>query len=225
MRQLLSDLRENWQWKLLSVVAAVMLWLALVDSSELTTTIQAPLEFKNFPVGLDFAGSIPSEVQLQLRGPQNVLAGQQRALSAVILDLGAVRQPGEYTFRVEDGLVGIPPNVQLVSAVPNQVRLVLEKHVRRQVPVRLRTSDLTNQPYRIVSSETDPASVYVSGPESRVEAVEAANTDLFDFGTIEEREAETTVEARLRVFVEDPRVKIESKPAVRVRIRLQRISD
>ena len=225
MSRFWSYLRENWQWKLLSILAAGMLWVALVDSAELTTTVRAPLEFKNFPAGLDFAGTIPSEVQLQLRGPGNVLAPQERA-SAVILDLGAVRQPGEYTFRVEDGLVGIPANVQLVSAVPNQVRLVLERHIRREVPVRLRTGDLKGHPeYRIVRTEIDPPQAFVSGPESRVEAVEAVYTDLLEFATIVVRDEEPVVEARLRAFVEDPRVKIESNPAVRVRVQLQRISD
>lgn len=226
MSRFVGLLRENWQWKLLSLVAAAMLWLALVDSPELTATVRVPLEFKKFPAGLAFSGSVPSEVELQLRGPKNAMTLAESGSGTVILDLGRIRKPGEYTFRVEDGLAGIPESVHLVTAVPNQIRLVLEPHVRREVPVRLRTGGLKNYPgYRIVKSELNPSSAYVSGPESHVEAVEAVYTDLLEFATIDVRQEEPTVEARLQAFVEDPWVKIESNPAVRVRVQLQRISD
>lgn len=226
MSRLIALLRENWQWKLLSILAAVMLWLALVDSPELTATVDVPLEFAVFPAGLDFAGAIPSEVQLQLRGPKSSVVQTQRSAPAVILDLAQVKKPGEYTFRVEDGVSGIPPNVQLVATVPNQIRLVLEQHIQRQVPVRLRTGGLKDYPeYRILRSEVTPSSVLISGPESRVEAVEAVYTDLLEFAKIDVRDAEPMVEARLQAFVEEPRVKIESNPAVNVKVWLQRISD
>jgi YbbR domain-containing protein len=226
MSRFLSALRENWQWKLFSIVAAAMLWMTLVDSPELTTTVNVPLEFKNFPAGLDFGSSIPSEVQLQLRGPKNSVALSQTASTAVILDLGPIRKPGEYTFRVEDGLVGMPPNVQMVTAVPNQIRLILERHLRREVPVRLRTAEFKEYPeYRIVRSELQPESVFISGPESHVQAVDAVYTDLLEFGTINPQQDEPVIEAKLQAFVGDPRVKIESNPAVRARVLLERIRD
>lgn len=226
MNPIPERLRENWQWKLLSVLAACMLWLALVDSPELTATVDVPLEFARFPAGLDFAGAIPSAVQLQIRGPKSSVVQSQRNTPTVIVDLGVVTKPGEYTFRAEDGVTGLLPNVQVVAAVPNQIRLVLERHVEKQVPVRLRTGGLKNYPaYRILRTEVEPAQVVVSGPESRVDAVEAVYTDLLEFATIDEREAEPVIEARLQAFVEEPRVRIESSPGVKVRVWLQRLSD
>jgi YbbR domain-containing protein len=226
MSRFLSVLRENWQWKVLSVLAASMLWLAVVDSPELTATVNVPLEFREFPATLDFANTVPSEVQLQLRGPKNSLALSQTASTAVVLDLQSVRKPGEYTFRVEDSLVGLPPSIQLVTAVPNQIRLILENHVQRQVPVRLRVAEMRDRPeIRILRSELDPQTVIISGPESRVQAVEEVYTDLLEFGTIDLRQDEPMVEARLRAFIEDPRVKIESKPSIRARVFLERIAD
>lgn len=226
MSRVLSLLRENWQWKLLSIVAAVMLWLALVDSPELTATVDVPIEFARFPNGLDFADTIPSQVQLQLRGPKSSVVQMQRSSPTVILDLGRIQKPGEYTFRVEDGVSDIPPNVQVVAAVPNQIRLVLERHVQREVPVRLRMDGLKDRPeYRIVRTEVEPASVVISGPETSVGRVEAVSTDLLEFGTIELREEEPVVQARLQAYVDQPRVKIESSPSIRARVWLQRIAD
>jgi YbbR domain-containing protein len=226
MSRVIAALAENWQWKLLSLIAATMLWLALVDSPELTATVRVPLEFTKFPGGLAFSGSVPGEVELQLRGPKNAMTQAESGPAAVTLDLGRIRKPGEYTFRVEDGLAGIPPNVRLVTAIPNQIRLVLEPQIQREVPVRLRIGGLKNHlGYRIVKTEIQPPRLIVSGPESRVQAVEAVYTDLLEFATIDVRDEEPVVEARLQGFVEDPRVKIESNPAVRVRVHLQRISD
>lgn len=225
MRRFLSPIFENWQWKIFSVVAAAMLWMALIDSPELTSTTNVPLEFKNFPASLDFGNAIPDEVQLQIRGPQNAVQSAHEARTAVVLDLGQIQQPGEVTFRVADSISGLPSNVHLVNAVPNQIRLMFERQVRKEVPVRLRINLRGLPGYRFLRSELRPDKVTISGPESRVLEVDDVVTDMLDFGTIEARAEAPVIEARLQAFVEDPRVRIETKPSVRVKVYLERIAD
>ena len=40
-------LTDHFLWKLLSLVMATMLWIAVVDEPELTTNVTAPVEFRN----------------------------------------------------------------------------------------------------------------------------------------------------------------------------------
>lgn len=224
MRDFLKAITENLKWKVFSILAAVMLWLVVVDSPQLTATMMVPVEFKNFPAGLDFGSEMPGDVQLQIRGPENAVAASHAVRATVTVDLAKAKTAGEFTFPVADGLVGMPGNVQVVNAIPSQIRLTLEKHVRREVRVRLRVGD-SQSSFRVVRSEIEPATVVIAGPESHVLAVGTAVTDRLDFGTIEMEGDEPVIRRRLQTFVEDPRVKIETNPAVTVTAYLQKIRD
>ncbi len=225
MRRILSFLTDNLLWKLFSLAAAVLLWFALIDAPELTTSISAPVEFKNFPKNLDIGSDMPERVQLLVRGPRDALAGNSFAKTVVLLDLGNFTKPGERTYDVPESVVGIPSRVQLARAIPFQLRISLERHVSRQVPVRLRLPTALPQGYRVTKSLVTPSSVVISGPESNVREVEFVQTDPFDFGTMNTDMNERILESRLHTFIENPRVRIDSVPMVDVKVYLERIRE
>lgn len=226
MRRIVSSITENLLWKLFSLVAAILLWFALIEAPELTTSISAPVEFKNFPAGLDIGSDIPDQVQLQVRGPRDALAGNSFARTAILLDLENPTKPGERTFDVPPSVVGLPSRVQLVRAIPFQLRISLERHIRREVAVRLRfaTEGLPSG-YRIVKSLVTPETVVISGPESNVRDVEFVQTDPVDFGTIEKGQEERIIESRVHTFIENPRVRIDSVSMVDAKVYIERIRD
>lgn len=211
--------------KLTSLAVAVLLWFALVDAPLLTTYVAAPVEFKNFPAGLDVGTELPDRVQLQVRGPRDALAGDSFARTAVVLDLETLRTAGERTFDVSSSIVGLPPRVEMTRAIPYQLRIVLEKHTRRSVPVRLRFSGPVPQGYRITKHTIEPDILIISGPESQVKAVDEAQCDPLDFGIVERSADEKLVEARLHTYVDNPRVRIDSASMVNVKVFLEKIKD
>jgi YbbR domain-containing protein len=223
LRRLYSGLTGNLYIKLISLAVAVLLWFALVDAPLLTTYVAAPVEFQNFPAGLDVGIQLPDRVQLQVRGPRDALAGDSFARTAVVLDLGSLRDAGERTFDVPASIVGLPARVEMMRAIPYQLRVVLERHVRRSVPVRLRFSGPVPPGYRISKHAIEPDTLIISGPESQVKSVDEAQCDPLDFGTMDRSVDEKLVEARLHTFVDNPRVRIDSASIVSVKVFLEKI--
>ncbi|MGA2592327.1 MAG: hypothetical protein ABSH32_20640 [Bryobacteraceae bacterium] len=46
---------QNVGWKLLSLAAAVLLWIAVASEPELSTFISLPVEYKNLPTDLEIS--------------------------------------------------------------------------------------------------------------------------------------------------------------------------
>jgi len=208
----------NFGWKVLSLAAAVVLWLFLVGDPELTTTISVPLEFRNLPRDLDINSETPEVILLEVQGPSAKLARSKTSNLAVLLDVSTVTRSGEKTFNIEAKNVNLPNEVQLMRSIPSQVRLRFEHRLSREIPVQVRFSGPPPDGYRVKSQEVIPERISVIGPESRVLQVQTAETDPIDLGgVVEDREFETSI------FVADPLVRIDSQRLVRVKVTLEKL--
>jgi len=72
--------------------------------------------------------------------------------------------------------------------------------------------------YRVTAQTVSPPTLRVSGPESRVTAVQNAETDLVDIGGVI-RGFERTVNA----FVADSHAQFQSRPVVTVKVVIEKI--
>jgi len=210
--------------KVFSLAAAGMVWIALIEAPELTTSVGVPVEFRNFPPGLDIASNLPGEVRLQVRGPRGSLSPSSFAQTAVVLDLAKFQGPGVRTFDLAPGINGLPPRVQVVRTEPFQLRLALEDHAEAAVPVTVRLGKAPDGVV-VLRTESKPNAVKVSGPKSKIEPPPEVETDPFDFGTIEKLTGDKILEGRLHIFVDNPRVRIESATTVDVKVYVRRIGD
>jgi len=222
MRRAAALITHNVLWKLLSFAAAVMLWVALVDSPELTTSVPVSVEFRNYPEGLDIGSQSVDRVQVQVRGPREALSASNFDRTAAVIDLSSIRQPAERTFDLGRSIVGLPPRVSIVRTVPSQLRIRLERHLTREVPIRLARPP---EGWRFVQAEVTPDTAIISGPESQVKQVDYVQTDPLDSGTIDLAGDDKLIHAKLHAFVENPRVRIESVSTVDAKLLIERIRD
>ncbi|MGB9604370.1 MAG: CdaR family protein [Bryobacteraceae bacterium] len=212
-------LLENLGWKLFSLALAGLLWLTFVSSPDLVTWVTAPIEYANVPPEMELVPESAERIRLEVRGPSSRIHQFEGSAPAVVVDLSGIQAPCERTFNITAEQVKLPPGLTLVRAIPAQVRLRLEKRVRRAVPVRPR---ITRVPpgFRIESQAVQPAELTVVGPESRAELVEFVETDPVEC-------AATTAEQVFRVhsFVRDPELRLEFNGPVTVRLRLARTEE
>jgi YbbR domain-containing protein len=113
-------------------------------------------------------------------------------------------------------VVGRPGGV--VRVIPSQVRLLLERRLSREVPVHIRFSGPPPAGYRMKDQQVRPPTMTISGPESRVSQVEYAETE-----SVSLTGGEGEREFRVRAFIVDPHVSVESSPEVAVKVVMEKI--
>ncbi|HRN18752.1 MAG: hypothetical protein WC972_01820 [Trueperaceae bacterium] len=131
--ELLRRLLRNWPSKLLSVLAALIVW-ALVTSTSTSTTQRSfllPLEVDGVPTGASAVG-VPEVVEVSVAGPSarvdRLKADQLRAS----LDLGDATTDFERKI-----LVQTPSDIRLLSVNPSDVIGYLEQVTSRTIAVEV----------------------------------------------------------------------------------------
>jgi hypothetical protein len=212
-----SFFTENLGWKALSLGISLLLWWALVGEPELTTSISVPVQYLNMPKDFEISSDVLERVHLEIRGPSAKLTPEALQEAAAILNLRTVGSPGERTFPIEPADAYLPIGVELIRAVPSQVRLRFERRLARLVPVTIRLASPPPEGYEVVSQTAEPDRLRLVGPETRVREVQSVETDPIDLAGVVSR-AEFTVE----VFVPDSYVRLESPKRVRVRVEVRK---
>jgi YbbR domain-containing protein len=208
---------SNLGWKLLALATAVVIWAMVATEPELSTFATVRLEYKNLPEGLEISSDPVTSVVLELRGPQGELRGVGETLRpAVVLDMSNV-DPGEHTFPIGGGNVKLGRAVQLVRAVPAQVRFTFEPRRINSVPVRARfTGDGLNG-YMMESFSVEPKELEITGPRTRVGRITSVLTDQIDLSNVT-----GTSEFHVNVFVDDPFVRFETTPEAVVTVTMKK---
>ncbi|SRR5579883_349403 len=210
-------LTRNFLWKLGALALSIALWFAIVGEPELVTTRTVPLLYKNLPRDLLIGQNAVDAVHVELRGPAGRLTSSSLADLAVLLDLASVTGPGERTFTLSDSDLHLPEGVVFLRAIPSQLRLRFARKKSKEVPVEVRLGSNLPPGYTVVKREVFPETLQVAGPEGRVDAVTAAQTDAIDLaGVTGSREIE------VNTFLSDPQVWLESSPIVRVKLTVER---
>jgi diadenylate cyclase len=211
MRQLLT---RNIGWKLLALLTAVALWIAVAREPELATSLSIPIEFKNMPDDLDFTTAVPDTVHVELRGQSGRLSRDNLAGLAVILDLSDAHA-GQRTYTVHSSNLNLPSGVSFYRATPSQVTLTFDRLVTRDVPVKPNYVKIPDG-YTLESDQVEPDKVRIRGPEARVEGIDSVGTDPVDLsGVVSEKEFRT------HINVGDPQIRLESPNEIAVKVTLQ----
>lgn len=218
MRTLRRLLFHNWGWKLGSLALSVLLWYAVVGEPELVTVQAAGVYFANLREGLVIASAAPDRVQIELRGPSAVLSRENLSGVKVFLDLSSVSAPGQQSYTISSRDVALPAGISFLSAVPSRIFLKFDWRRSKDVPVHVDLRGIPAQGFRLARYAVDPETVRVSGAESRLRLLEAAQTDPLEITGLDRSTTAVT-----NAFVADPAVQLESPPRVTVHLTIERV--
>lgn len=209
---------SNLQWKLLSLLIALGLWLVLVQEPELVTSHSVPVFFKDLPRDMEIGSDVPDRVHVEVRGPSGKLTPEMFSDTAVLVDLSGVHTVGERTFTVNSASLNLPVGVRFLRAVPSQVRLRFDRVLSKDVKVQVRIGNPQPPGYRVMGHAVEPETLRITGPEGRVRQIDSAQTDPIDLsGVFSESEF------RVHAYVSDPQVRFEGTPVVTVKVFVARI--
>jgi YbbR domain-containing protein len=200
--------------KLLSVGLALMLWMIVSGEETVERGLRVPLEFQQFPSGLELQQEMPSTIDVRVRGSSGTLSRLSPTDVVAVVDLHGAR-PGRQLFHLTADQVRVPFGVEVTQLTPASIALVFEATASRQVAVAPAVEGKPAPGFVIGRIISDPAVVEVIGPESAVKRVSEAITE-----TITITDAKTTVRESVTVGFLEPAVRLKQPRGVAVAVEI-----
>lgn len=208
---------HNFWLKILSLLIAVGLWLAIAPEQEpAEVEIRVPIEFQHVPTHLEISSVTIPDAQIRVRGPESLIRNLRSTDIHAALEL-ANATPGERTFDLTAQQIRHSSELHVVQVVPGQVHLSFDTRMTRDVEVHPRVTGNFVEGEQIGKVLVDPERITITGPRHHVETVDAATTDPVDVsGT------RTTGSFMTMVYVPDPLVQVVNPAPVRVTIVMEK---
>ena len=207
---------HNFGLKLLSLAVAVLLWMAVTRDPVIEIPISVPVEFHNAPEHLEISSESIPQVLVRVRGPVREVRLLTSSEVHAVIDLANV-QPGECTYDLAPKRIHVPDGLQVVQAVPSQIRISFDRRATRQVEVKPRVIGTFATGYRIEKVTPMPQSVTIVGPAGHVNNVEAAITDPVDASGVV-----GTATFSTHAYVSDPLVRLADPNPIRVTVTTEK---
>jgi YbbR domain-containing protein len=201
--------------KIVSLLLAIGLWLAVARDPIAEVEMTVPIEFQNIPSTLEIDSANSTEVQLRIRGPEREIHQLQPADVHAEINLATVHA-GERTFDLSSRQIRVPQDLEVVQIIPGQFHLSFDERETRTVEVRPRVTGTFASGMRVAQATADPSTVTITGPRRRVEAVDAALTDPVDASGVLTRATFLT-----HAYVTDPLIQVAHPSSVRVTVIME----
>ncbi len=208
---------HNFGLRLLSLALAVALWLAVARDPVAEVAIDVPIELHNIPGNLEINSESVPRAQIWMRGPARVVRHLQPADVYAEVELSGMN-PGEHTFDLTADHIRQPKELEVVQIVPSQFHLAFDARLSRQIPVHPRVIGNFAPGYEIERVVAEPSTVTITGPQKRVEGVEAAITEMVDASGTMDRASFVR-----HAYVSDPLVQVMNPNPVRVTVIMEKV--
>jgi YbbR domain-containing protein len=159
--------------KLLSLVIAVLLWMAVSREPRAEVTLTVPIEFHSSPKRLEVDSEDIQQVQVRASGTVAAINRLRTADVHAFVNLEGAT-PGEHTYDLH---VRVPREVEVAQVIPSQIRISFDTRATKRVDVQPRVIGPTAPGYRLEQVTVDPKSVNITGPAGRVNAIDSVTTD------------------------------------------------
>lgn len=203
---------HNLGLKLFSLAVAVLLWVAVTRDPVAEVALNVPVEFHNAPEHLEISSETIPQVQVRVRGPVRIIRELTPAEVHAMVDLSNAKA-GERTYDLSPSHIRTPNYVQVMQAVPSQIRISFDTRETKQVEVKPRVIGTFATGYQIAEVVTTPNKVTIVGPAKHVNEVETAITDPVDATGVVQQTTFVT-----HAYVSDPLVRLADPSPIKVTV-------
>ena len=207
-----SRFGHNLALKVVSILLAGLLWLAVSGEQIVERALRIPLEFTNLPSQLEPSGDAPTLVDVRVRGSSGALSRIASGELVAVIDLRAARA-GRRLFHLTGSDVRAPFGIDVVQVSPGSIAMTFEPSSTKMVPV---VPGVEGEPMRgfvVGAVSAEPPMVEVVGPVSAVDRLTRAITEPVSVAG-----ASMTVTESVTVGVPDPAVRLRSPQSARVAV-------
>ncbi len=178
-------MRRHKALKLLSLLLAISLWIAVSGEERTETTLNMALELVNLAPNLAAVSDVAPALQVRVVGPRSAISRLSQAKLIQALDLSGY-QSGPHTFYLGPNSFTLPRGVQIIRIQPNPVSLTLATTETRTLPVKPVLIGNLPEGYEVQSAATKPSQVTVKGPSSELAALKFLPTVPIDLTRLTE---------------------------------------
>ncbi len=190
---------DNLGLKLFSILFAFVMWFFVSGERQSYTEISytLPLEFKNIPSDLIITNDFQDKVEIRMNGPAALLNSVRSEKLKYTIDLNDI-SPGESSFLINTENIDILRGLRITKISPSKINLMLERIVKKTVPVALTLTGELPEGYKIVRHLVTPANVEIRGPQSEVKHIKSVPT-----GEIELTNVRATIQKNISLVFKD----------------------
>lgn len=217
-RQLLERITANWPAKILSIVAATLLFLFYRISTLQERYISVPLHVVSNEA-LVPTSPVPNSVRVTLRGKADTIFLVHEEDIDAFINLSSYKRAGVYRVPIQVSRKGASANADFsIRVAPLEVTVTLEKKVTKSVKV---VPDITGFPakgYELGQSFVSPNHVEIAGPKSRVDPIKEIHTDPINLNGKSEDFTE-----RVGLALPDPSIQVPGNQMVEFHGAVQKV--
>lgn len=162
---------KNLGLKFVSLALACVVWFIVSGPRREQVReriVSAPLSLVAMPDALVITTEIPATVAVRIRGRSADLRALTPQSLEVPVDLSWVQSAGEVEITLRPQRMNVPPDLEVVSIVPNKVRFRVEQLRQRAVAIRPFLVGTPSAGYVIGEAIVEPSRALVSGPSSQI---------------------------------------------------------
>ncbi len=180
-----SKITDNLVWKLLSLLAAISLWLVVNNMNDPTI----PQTFYNIPVRLINAEMITDSGQVYefldgtdeiervtVRAPRSVISNLNENNIIATADVSQLSSLDTITIKLSTGIYN--HEVESIKGSIDTVKLNIENKTTKTLALKASVSGSVDEGYLVGEITPDQNLVQISGPESAIERVAKAAVDV-----------------------------------------------
>src|SRR5579884_3907271 len=197
--------------KLVSLIAATLLWAAIAREPIAEVAVNVPVELDDKSPDLEISTETIPQAQIRVHGPADVVRQLNSSNVTAAVSLKDAT-PGSHTYDL-GRFVHVPREVSVLQVIPSQLRISVDTRSSKTVEVHPRVIGMTAPGYRLQELTVNPSTATVTGPTKHVDAVEAVMTDPVDVSGVIGRATFST-----HVYVADPLLRLATPSTVQVTV-------
>jgi len=211
---------------IVSLIAAVALWVAVTDTENPTTDQEVPFTIPVQPVGVPDGLAVyslsPDSVVVTVRATEETFDKLTASNFRATVNMTGIRET-QSTQNIAVEIVGFDNDeASIVEMTSRSTRIVLETEVTKTVPVQVNRLGSLAQGFTITDTQTSPEQVTVIGPATSIGLVERADIDVNLTGVRSNIQLQYELTPRDAGGAIQPRVRVEPANA-QVRMTVQRL--
>lgn len=184
---------ENIWLLLFTLMTSVSLWFFITYKGQSEMIVEASLEYKNIPRGLEISRQNIKKVNLNIRGHERLIKNLSPSEIRIIIDLSTAKH-GDNIFYFDKDNVTIPKAIKVLRIEPTFVKVTLDEYVSKTLPVKALLVGSPEKGYVVESIKITPPTVTIEGSKTEVSTVRLIKTEPIEISGLD---SNITINARL----------------------------